>query len=236
MEPKPSRDDTVDADVPLLSSLLPPSSQWSCLISLKVLSLQVRLALEKCCHDLQVLHYDNTKLAFHCHICFSANATASEKSKPKLARRSSVLGEGGVGLEKKSCITDGISHIASPLRVKPMASLMSDYMSDYTREVVLLDEDLIEPQEKSEEPVSPPRTAFMPITKPIPLRPPPSSSSLSNAAGGTFNPSSHHSSFQPLSTLQSPLFSNPHFKSQVPQFLGPAPHTSQISSPGFPPC
>ena len=41
MEPKPSRDDTVDADVPLLYSLLPPSSQWSCLISLKVLSLQV---------------------------------------------------------------------------------------------------------------------------------------------------------------------------------------------------
>ena len=117
-----------------------------------------------------------------------------------------------------------------------MASLMSDNMSDYTSEVVLLDEEyLMEPQEKSEEPVSPPRTAFMPITKPIPLRPPPSSSSLSNAAGGTFNPSSHHGSPQPLSTLQSPLFSNPHFKSQVPQFLGPAPHTSRIS-PGFPPC
>jgi len=236
MEPKPPRDDTVDADVPILSSLLPPSSQWSCLISLKVLSLQVRLALEKCRHDLQVLHYDNTKLAFHCHICLSSNATASEKSKPKLARRSSVFGEGDVGAEKKTCITGDISRIASPLRVKPMASLRSDNMSDYTSEVVLLDEEhLMEPQEKSEEPVSPPRTAFMPITKPIPLRPPPNSSSLSNAAGGTFNPSSRHGSPQPLSTLQSPLFSNPHFKSQVPQFLGPAPHTSRIS-PGFPPC
>ena len=94
MEPKFSGADAVDTDVPLLSSLLPPSSQWSCLISLKVLSLQVtsgrwtfitwcttttrlvrvvtswpymviqthtklsthqvRLAVEKGCHDLQV--------------------------------------------------------------------------------------------------------------------------------------------------------------------------------------
>ena len=91
-----------------------------------------------------------------------------------MARRSSVFGEGDVGAEKKTCITGDTSRIASPLRVKPMASLMSDNMSDYTSEVVLLDEEyLMEPQEKSEEPVSPPRTAFMPITKPIPLRPPP---------------------------------------------------------------
>ena len=176
-------------------------------------------------------------MAFHCHICLSANATASEKRKVKSARRGSVFGEGDIGVEKKSCITDDSGHIASPLRVKPMASLMADNMSDNTSEVVLLDEEyLIEPQEKSEEPVSPPRTAFVPISKSIPLRPPPSSSSLSNAAGGTFSPSSHSSFLQPLSsTLQSPLFSNPHFKSQVPQFLGPAPHTSRIS-PGFPPC
>merc|ERR1719234_1464143 len=118
-----------------------------------------------------------------------------------------------------------------------MASLIADKMSGHTSEVELLDgEYLIEQQEKSEEPVSPPRTAFVPISKPIPLCPPLSSSSLSNAAGGTFNPSSHPSSLQPLATtLQAPLFSNPHFKSQVPQFLGPAPHTSRIS-PGFPSC
>ena len=41
MELKTSWADAVDTDVSFLSSLLPPSSQWSCLISLKGLSLQV---------------------------------------------------------------------------------------------------------------------------------------------------------------------------------------------------
>ena len=41
MELKTCWADAVDTDVSFLSSLLPPSSQWSCLISLKGLSLQV---------------------------------------------------------------------------------------------------------------------------------------------------------------------------------------------------
>jgi len=234
MELKTCWADAVDTDVSFLSSLLPPSSQWSCLISLKGLSLQVRFALEKCRHDLQVLHYDNTKLAFHCHACLSANASAKDKSKVKSPKRNSAFNEGNMGVGRESCRTDDVNRIASPLRLKPMSSLMADNLSS---EVVLLDEgDLKEPQEISEEPVSPPRTAFMPTSKPISLFPPPSSSSLSNAAGGTFNLSSHHRSLQPLAAgLQSPLYSNPLFKSKVPQFLGPAPHTTRIG-PGFPPC
>jgi len=230
--------DAVDTDASFLTSLLPPSSQWSCLISLKVLSSQVRSALEKCRHDLQVLRYENTKLAFHCHACLSANNSgATDQSKVKSAKRSSTFSEGGMGVEKESCNPDNINRIASQLRLKPMASLMAGSMSNCASEVVLLDEgDLEEPQEKSEDPVSPPRTAFMPISKQIAHFPPTSFSSLSNAAGGTFNPSSRHSSLQPLAAgLQSPLYSNPLFKSQVPLFLDPAPHTTSIG-PGFPPC
>lgn len=228
----------VDTEASFPISLLPPSSQWSCLISLKVLSSQVRSALEKCRHDLQVLRYDNTKLAFHCHACLSAKASAAtDQNKVKSAKRTSSFSEGGVGVERESCITDNINSIASQLRLKPMASLMAGGMSNCTSEVVLLDEgDLKEPQEKSEDPVSPPRTAFVPISKQISHFPPTSSSSLSNAAGGTFNPSSRNSILQPLAAgLQSPLYSNPLFKSQVPRFLDPAPHTTSID-PGFPPC
>ena len=152
---------------------------------------QVRSALEKCRHDLQVpssdylqlhlalnydpaqvLRYDNTKLAFHCHACVSAN-TATDQSKVKSAKRSSAFSEGGMGVERESGITDNINRIASQLRLKPMASLMADSMSNCTSEVVLLHEgDLKEPQEKSEDPVSPPRTAFVPISKQISLFPP----------------------------------------------------------------
>ena len=267
--------DAVDTDASFLTSLLPPSSQWSCLISLKVLSSQVTFLrpstiqtrllspiirsgqpwrsaattcrfphLITCCTllfemmDAQVLRYENTKLAFHCHACLSANNSgATDQSKVKSAKRSSTFSEGGMGVEKESCNPDNINRIASQLRLKPMASLMAGSMSNCASEVVLLDEgDLEEPQEKSEDPVSPPRTAFMPISKQISHFPPTSFSSLSNAAGGTFNPSSRHSSLQPLAGgLQSPLYSNPLFKSKVPQFLGPAPHTTRIG-PGFPPC
>ena len=185
-----------------------------------------------------MLRYDNTKLAFHCHACLSAKASATtDQNKVKSAKRTSSFSEGGVGVERESCITDNINSIASQLRLKPMASLMAGGMSNCTSEVVLLDEgDLKEPQEKSEDPVSPPRTAFVPISKQISHFPPTSSSSLSNAAGGTFNPSSRNGILQPLAAgLQSPLYSNPLFKSQVPRFLDPAPHTTSID-PGFPPC
>ena len=183
-----------------------------------------------------MLHYDNTKLAFHCHACLSANASAtSDKGQVKSLGQNSAFSEGDTGVGRESsCRTDDVNRVASPLRLRPMASLMAHNMPS---EFYLLDEgDLKELQEKSEEPVSPPRTAFMPISKPISLFPPPSSSSLSNAAGGTFNLPSHHRSLQPIADgLQSPLYSNPLFKSKVPQFLGPAPHTARIG-PGFPPC
>lgn len=231
----------VDTDVSFLSSLLPPSSQWSCLLSLKVLSLQVQLALEKCRHDLQVLRYDNTNLAFHCHACLSAGASAAtDQSKVQSARQKSVASEGVVGLERESCISDNVNSSTS-LRLKPMESLMADSMSNCSKEVSLFDEsDLKEPQEKSEDPVSPPRTAFMPISKQISHFPSTSySSSLSNAAGGTFNPYSRQQSLQPQAPgLQPPLYSNPSFfKSQGRQFLGPAPSSHATSlRPGSPPC
>jgi len=226
----------VDTDVSFLSSLLPPSSQWSCLLSLKVLSLQVQLALEKCRHDLQVLRYDNTNLAFHCHACLSAGASAAtDQSKLQSARQKSVASEGVMGLERESCISDNVNSSTS-LRLKPMASLMADSMSNCSKEVFLSDEsDFKEPQEKSEDPVSPPRTAFMPISKQISQFPSTSYSSLSNAAGGTFNPYSRQQSLQP----QAPgLYSNPSFfKSQGRQFVGPAPSSHATSlRPGSPPC
>jgi len=227
--------DAVDTDASFLLSLLPPSSQWSCLISLRVLSLQVRLALEKCRHDLQVLRYDNTKLAFHCQACDVS--AASDQTKVNSAKRSSAFSEGGMGVENESCVTNNINRIASQLRLKPMASLMADSTPNCTSEALLLDEgDVKEPQEKSEDPVSPPRTAIMPISKRMSHFPPTSSSSLSSAAGGTFHPSSRHGSLQPLAAgLQSPLYSNPLFNSQVPRILDPAPRTTSIG-PGFPPC
>ena len=241
-----------------LSSLLPPSSKWSCLVSLKVLSLQViscRFLTQPCVikhirfswpwksvgttyrlsfitpvipialiNDAQVLQYDNTKLSFHCHTCSSASAIATEKSNVKLSGQSLAIHGEDIRVERPH-ITDNILRINSPLRLKPMASLIGDICAS---EVVTVDEEILsEHQEITEEPVSPPRTAFMPISKPTFHRPGPSS--LSNAAGGTFNPSPQDLSFQPpAAALHAPLHNNPLFKSWAPRFLGPAPHTDQI--------
>ena len=179
-----------------------------------------------------MLRYDNTNLSFHCHACLSACA-ATDQGKVQSARRKSVVSEGVKGLDRESCISDNINSITS-LRLKPMASLMADSVSNCTKEVFLSDErDLKEPQEKSEDPVSPPRTAFMPISKQISHFPSTSYSSLSHAAGGTFNPYSRQHPLQPQAPgLQPPPYSNPFFKSQGP---APSSHATSIR-PGSPPC
>ena len=58
-------------------------------------------------------------------------------------------------------ITDNILRINSPLRLKPMASLIGDICAS---EVVTVDEEILsEHQEITEEPVSPPRLSLIHI-------------------------------------------------------------------------
>ena len=76
-------------------------------------------------NDAQVLQYDNTKLSFHCHTCLSASAIATEKSNEKLSGQSLAIHGEDIRVERPH-ITDNILRINSPLRLKPMASLIGD--------------------------------------------------------------------------------------------------------------
>ena len=49
--------------------LLSPSSAWSVLINISVLSDKSAQALKKCGHSLQILTYNNTNISFCCQLC-----------------------------------------------------------------------------------------------------------------------------------------------------------------------
>lgn len=60
--------DDVCIDSPA-AEILSPSSKWSVLINISVLSCKSAQALKKCGHSLQILTYDNTDISLFCHLC-----------------------------------------------------------------------------------------------------------------------------------------------------------------------